>query len=70
MASIHLCKSPGCTIPVGVGHFLCAHHWALLPSRVQRGIMERANGWRSQEAAVDFLRGYQRGAGILKGGTL
>ena len=68
--SIHLCKHPGCTVPVAKGHFLCIDHWRRLPGRIQQGVMTRANGWKAPAVAVEFLRSYQRQAGILRGGVL
>jgi len=65
-----LCKQPGCIQEVAQGHFLCVHHWACLPKRIQQGMMLRVHGWRNECAAVDFLRDYQRATGALKGGVL
>jgi hypothetical protein len=65
-----VCRQPGCVQKVSAGHFMCGPHWANLPCRIQKGIMERANGWKDHGAAVEFLRSYQRQEGILKGGVL
>jgi hypothetical protein len=63
----HLCKQPGCVVPVEKGHFMCIDHWKGLPPKVQQGLMTRAHGWRKPALAIEFLRDYFRSTGALRG---
>jgi hypothetical protein len=49
---------PTCELQVSGNHLMCIEHWKVIPPRIQAAVQERLFGWKSIDAAKEYLSNY------------
>jgi hypothetical protein len=49
---------PTCNLEVTGNHLMCIAHWKVIPPCIQAAVQERLFGWKSIEAAKEYLSNY------------